>query len=164
MVKQSRISGPSYNFIGRMFRNYPNMENTESTLRKVTKVATGELLSLLLGIVGGGLCGAAILVFGALAGRSGTTGTEYIGYWDIGLVWLGLLYGGFIGAPVGLIAYPMAVRKIGFQKALLPAFVGTLAGGFAGALAAPPLAVVTGIGGFFIALVMTKRKYASTKS
>lgn len=139
------------------------MDNAENPFAKVAKVATGELLSLLLGIVGGGLCGAAILVFGALIGRSGTTGTEYVGYWDIALVWLGLLYGGFFGAPVGLIAYPVAVRKIGFQKAVLPCFVGTLIGGCAGALAAPPLAVLTGIGGFFVALALAKRKHARSK-
>jgi hypothetical protein len=151
-------------FIGGMSRSYPKMENTENTLAKAAQVATGELLSLLLGIVGGGLSGAAILVFGALVGRSGTTGTEYFGYWDISLFWLGLLYGGFFGAPVGLVAYPLAVHKIGFQRSVFPAFVGTLAGGFAGALAAPPLAVVTGIGGCFIALIVAKRKHAKPKS
>ena len=50
--------------------------------KNVGEAIGGVLLSLLLGIIGGGLCGAAILVFGGLAGRSGTTGTEYFGYWE----------------------------------------------------------------------------------
>jgi len=48
---------------------------------------------------------------------------------------LGLGYGGFFGAFLGPIAYTLVVRKIGFQKAVWPAFVRTLAGGFAGAFA-----------------------------
>jgi hypothetical protein len=134
------------------------MNRAESFFVKTGKLVGGEILSVTLGIVGGGLCGAAILVFGGLIGRSGTTGTEYLGYWDTALVWLGLLYGGFFGAFVGTVAYPLVVRKIGFRKALLPAFVGTLTGGFAGAIAGPPFAVLTGIFGFFIALQLAREK------
>ena len=107
------------------------MTDAESCFVRAAKALGGTGVSLLLGAAGGGVCGAAILVFGALIGRSGTTGTEYVGYWEISLVWLGLLYGGFFGVLVGPIAYALVVRKIGFQKALLPAFVGTLVGGFA---------------------------------
>ena len=92
------------------------MGGTKSVFRDVGIAAGQILLSLLLGIVGGGVCGAAILAFGGLIGRSGTTGTEYLGYWNVDVVWLGLLYGGFFGAFAGPLAYPFLVRKIGFQK------------------------------------------------
>src|SRR5882757_11012753 len=111
------------------------MNRKNRFLKDTSEAIGGVLLSLLMGIVGGGLCGAAILVFGGLIGRSGTIGTEYFGYWNVDVIWLGLLYGGFFGAFVGPIAYALWVRKIGFQRALFPAFVGTLVGGFGGAIA-----------------------------
>jgi len=129
-----------------------------SFLEKTAKSIGGVFLSLLLGIVGGAVCGAVILSFGDLIGRSGDTGYEYVGYWSVATVWLGFLYGGFFGAFVGPLAYPFLVRRIGFQKALLPAFAGTILGGFVGAIAGPPLAVLTGICGFFVALAWTKSK------
>ena len=138
------------------------MGKPESFLEEAARAVGGVFLSLLLGIVGGGLCGAAILVFGGLIGRSGTTGTEYLGYWNADIIWLGLLYGGFFGAFVGPLAYPFLVRKIGFQKAILPAFLGTILGGFAGAVAGPPLAVLTGISGFFLALFWTRIRLVET--
>jgi hypothetical protein len=110
------------------------------------------LLAILLGIVGGAVCGASILSFGALIGRSGSTGTEYVGYWVIELVWLGFFYGGFLGALVTPIAYVTLVRKIGFRKAFMPATIGTLLGGFVGAIVGPPFAVLTGVAGFFGAI------------
>jgi len=64
------------------------------TLRTVPKHASRAVFSMVLGIVGGAICGAAILSFGALIGRSGTTGEEYFGYWNIAFVWLGVMYGG----------------------------------------------------------------------
>jgi len=109
-------------------------------------------MSIPLGIVGGAVCGAAILSFGALIGRSGSTGTEHVGYWVIDLVWLGFLYGGLLGAFVTPIAYVPLVRKIGFQKAFIPATIGTLFGGFVGAIVGPPFAVLTGVAGFFVAI------------
>jgi hypothetical protein len=115
-----------------------------------------------MGIVGGGICGTGILSFGGLIGRSGTTGTEYWGYWGVDFIWLGVVYGGIFGAFVGPIAYPSLVRKIGFQKPILPAFLGTICGGFVGAVAAPPVAVLTGICGFFLALIWARMKLAKT--
>jgi len=128
------------------------------------EVIGGVFLSLFLGIVGGGVCGAVILVFGAFIGRSGTTGTEYLGYWDPAIVPIGLFYGGLLGAIVGPLAYPFLVRKIGFQKALLPAFAGTLVGGFAGAVAGPPFAVISGVCGFFLALLWKRMKVPNSSA
>jgi hypothetical protein len=128
----------------------------------MSKAARGAFLSLLLGIVGGGLCGVAILVFGAFIGRSGTTGAEYFGYWDVAVAQLGLLYCGLFGAFVAPLAYPFLVRQIGFQKAVLPAFAGTLVGGLLGAVVGPPLAVLTGICGFFAALFWAKANLRHT--
>jgi hypothetical protein len=120
--------------------------------RPALLVVTAVLLSIPLGIVGGAVCGAAILSFGDLIGRSGDTGTGYIGYWNVASVWLGLLYGGLLGAVVTPIAYLALVRKIGFRKAVLPATIGTLLGGFVGAVVGPPLAVLTGVLGFFVTI------------
>jgi hypothetical protein len=137
------------------------MNTSEGLSTKIGKAVGSVFLSLLLGMVGGGICGAAILIFGAFIGRSGTTGTEYFGYWNFAIVPIGLFYGGLFGAIVGLLAYPFLVRKIGFQKAILPAFLGTIAGGFLGAVAGPPLAVLTGICGFFLALVWARVRLAA---
>jgi hypothetical protein len=116
----------------------------------------GILFSLVLGMAGGGICGAAILIFGAFIGRSGTTGTEYFGYWNPAVIPIGLFYGGLFGAFVGPLAYPFLVRQIGFKKSILPAFLGTIIGGFAGSVAGPPFAVLAGICGFFLALFWTR--------
>ena len=51
------------------------------------------------GVLGGWLCGSIIFSLTALMGMSGSTGTEYIGYWSPGFIFLGALY----GAPVGII-------------------------------------------------------------
>jgi hypothetical protein len=138
------------------------MNRKNKLLKDASHAIGGLFLSLLIGIVGGGICGTAILVFGGLIGRSGTTGTEYFGYWSVDFIWLGVVYGGFFGAFVGPIAYPFLVRKIGFPKSILPAFLGTIVGGFVGAVAAPPVAVLTGICGFFLALVWARIKLAKT--
>jgi hypothetical protein len=126
---------------------------------KFVKALGGMVLSSFLGIVGGGVCGAIILSFGDLIGRSGDTGEEYVGSWSVSTLWLGWLYGSIFGAFVGLLAYPL-VRSIGFRKAILPAFVGTLVGGFAGSIGAPPLAMLTGIFGFFVALIWKRYSLA----
>jgi hypothetical protein len=134
------------------------MRKLKSPSGATAEVIGGVFLSLLVGIVGGALCGAMILSFGDVIGRSGDTGQEYVGFWSMATVWLGMLYGGFLGALVGPLAYLFLVRRIGYQKALLPAFLGTILGGFAGALAGPPLAALTGIVGFFLALSWKKSK------
>lgn len=131
-------------------------------ISKTTQVIGGVLLSFLLGIAGGGICGAAILFFNGFIGRSETTGAEYFGYWNLWVIPIGLFYGALFGALAGPLAYPFLIRKIGFQKALLPAFVGTLMGGFAGAVVGPLFAVISGIFGFFLALVWARVKVSNT--
>ena len=121
-------------------------------------MATAILLSIPLGIVGGGACGAAILSFGDLIGRSGDTGTGYVGYWNVASVWLGFLYGGLLGALVTPIAYVTRAREIGLQKAFMPATIGTLLGGFLGAIVGPSLAALTGVAGFFGAINWAVKK------
>jgi hypothetical protein len=134
------------------------MGEKKNSPKNVGEALGGVFLSLVFGIIGGGLCGAAILVFGGLIGRSGTTGTEYFGYWSVDIIWLGLLYGGFFGSFVGSLAYPFLIRKIGLQKSILPGFIGTIVGGFIGAVAGPPVAVLTGICGFLLALFWRRIK------
>lgn len=123
----------------------------------VDKDTVGFGFSLLLGALGGAICGAAILSFGALIGQSGDTGAEYVGYWEPSIIWLGFLYGGLVGTIVAPIAYLMLVREIGFRRAFLPATGGALVGGFFGAILGPPLAVLTGVAGFFFAVYWAAR-------
>jgi hypothetical protein len=130
---------------------------------QIAKEIGGNSLSLFSGIVGGAISGATILVFGAFVGRSGTTGTEYFGYWNPAIIPVGLFYGGLFGAIAGLFAYPFLVRQIGLRKAILPAFVGTIVGGFLGAFVGPGAAVLPGICGFFVALFWTKIRLHRTQ-
>jgi hypothetical protein len=109
-------------------------------------------LSILLGTLGGAILGAVILSFGDLIGRSGSTGAEFVGYWNIDSVWLGCLYGGLFGTLAAPIAYFTLIHKIGLRKAFLPATTGTLIGGLIGALVGPPSAAFAGVAGFFIAI------------
>ena len=125
-----------------------------------SRVLLNIALAALLGVVVGGICGAAILSFGALIGKSGTTGTEYVGYWTSSLIWLGLLYGGLFGLLVAPLGYLLLARRVGIRGAFLPATAGTLIGGFLGAFAAPPLAVITGICGFVLGLLWANLRSA----
>jgi hypothetical protein len=110
------------------------------------------LVSTLLGILGGAVFGAAFLSFGDLIGRSGNTGAEFVGSWELADVWLGGLYGGLFGALAAPTAYLILIHKIGLRKAFLPATTGTLIGGLIGALVGPPSAAFAGVAGFFIAI------------
>ena len=116
----------------------------------------GLVISVALGFLGGMICGAVILSLCGLSGRSGTTGCEYFGYWSVGLAGVGAMYGGPLGAIMGPLAYVIIIRKTGFKQAIVPATIGTIAGGFAGSLVIPGLGVPTGIAGFFIALFIVK--------
>ena len=124
-------------------------------LRRIVKHVVGLISSIALGILGGAICGAAILSFSDLIGRTGSTG-DHIGNWSVGDLEIGAIYGAPLGALVALIAYPILIRTIGIRRAILPAIVGTLAGGFAGCLMMGfPFGVPTGVIGFFAALVWT---------
>jgi hypothetical protein len=139
------------------------MSEQDKFLLKVCKLSLGLCASVPLGVVGGGVCGAAILSFNVLLGRSGTTGMRF-GDWNPSVAWVGLLYGGFFGVFVTPLAYVFLIRKMGFQKTFWPAVVGTLIGGFAGAVAGPPLAVLTGLSGFFIGVYWATSKISTPKA
>jgi hypothetical protein len=121
------------------------------------KYARGLASSIVVGFLGGVVCGAVILSLCGLAGRSGTTGADYVGYWSFGLALVGAMYGGPIGAIVGPLGYLTFVREIGFRSAMLPAAIGTVAGGFAGSLVTPGFGIPTAIVGFLIGLFFAKR-------
>lgn len=127
-------------------------------LVETIEIVRGLVVSMLIGIAGGGICGPVILFFNAFIGRSETTGAEYFGYWQPWTLVIGLMYGAPIGAIVTPLAYPFLLRRIGFQKSLLPAFVGTLAGGFVGGVVGPFFAVFGGVFGFFVALLLARLK------
>jgi hypothetical protein len=126
------------------------------------KYTRGIVLSVVIGFIGGVVCGAVILSLCGLAGRSRSTGTEYIGYWNFGLALVGAMYGGPLGAILGPLGYVAIVRKIGFRSATLPAAIGTVTGGFAGSLVTPGFGVVTGIVGFFVGLFFAR--FATSRS
>ena len=126
------------------------------TLKTVTKHAVGLLFSLALGISGGAICGAAIVSFGGLIGRSCTTGTDYVGYWSMWEAGVGAMYGAPLGAVAAPVAYATLVCTIGIRRAIIPATLGTLAGGFVGSFWCPPFAVLTGVIGFFTALILAR--------
>ena len=128
---------------------------------RTTEIVRGLVLSMLLGTAGGGICGALILFFNAFIGRSETTGAEYFGYWEPWTLVIGLMYGAPIGAIVTTLAYPFLLRRIGFQESLLPAFAGTLTGGFVGAVVGPFVAVYGGVLGFFVVLLVARLKLAT---
>jgi hypothetical protein len=67
------------------------------------------------------------------------------------------MYGAPFGAVVAPFAYATLVQAIGFKRAVLPATLGTLAGGFLGSvLGGPIIAQLTGIVGFFFALLLAR--------
>jgi hypothetical protein len=134
------------------------MNEAGTFLRRSGKTLAEVCLACLLGLIIGGACGAVILSLGDLVGQSGDTGKEYLGYWNIATAELGLLYGGFFGAFVAPLAYILRVRTIGFQRAFAPALLGTLLGGCTGAFVSPPIAAISGISGFFLAVYWAKPK------
>jgi len=115
--------------------------------------------TLILGYFGGLLCGFIILLFGDYIGRSGTTGTEYFGYWNPRHTWFeAKVYGGPLGVFVCPIGYFVFLRHVNFLKALWVTLFGTILGGCIGALSGAPTAVVTGCVGFFTACSIAARK------
>lgn len=129
------------------------MFESRPILRTTLRHIGGLLLSVPIGFLGGAVCGAVILSVCGLAGRSGTTGAEYVGYWSIWISLVGAMYGGPLGAFIGPIGYSTIVRKTGFKQAILPAAIGTVLLGSAGACVSPLYGVPAGIVGFFIGLL-----------
>jgi len=107
-----------------------------------------------LGLIGGSICGILILSFNSLIGRGSTTGLDYIGAWDWGIVGLGIMYGGSVGIFMAPLGYIVFLRKIGVRKAILPAFLGTNLGGFFGGFFGPSDAMACGVSGFLISLLV----------
>jgi hypothetical protein len=133
-----------------------SMVNYDRPAKGVGEHIVGALISLPIGCVGGAVCGAAILSLCGLAGRSQTSGAEYLGYWSIGEAMVGAMYGGPLGLILGPVGYLTVVRSVGFRSAILPAVVGTILGGFAGSLFTPGFGVPAGIIGFFLGLIAAK--------
>jgi hypothetical protein len=109
------------------------------------------LLSVPLGAIGGGLCGAVILSANVLIGPP-WAGPEFTVHWEPYFLGLGATFGGYIGIVVAPIGYLLFLRSIGLRKAIFPAFIGTLVGGGIGALGKPGAAICAGVFGFFLSL------------
>ncbi len=125
-------------------------------LMKIKAIVLDTPNLTVLGLIGGSICGILILSFNSLIGRSGTTGSEYIGAWDWGIVGLGIMYGGFFGIFLVPLGYIIFLRKIGVRKAIFPAFLGTILGGFFGGFFGPSDAMACGISGFLISLLVVR--------
>jgi hypothetical protein len=134
------------------------MLDRSTRIGSTAKHVGGTLMSILLGGVGGMICGAMILSLCGLSGRSRTTGEEYVGYWNIGLVLVGAMYGGPLGVVLGPISYVLIVRNIGFMSAIIPAAVGTIICGYIGSIITPLAGIPTGVMGFFIGLLIARQR------
>ncbi|MGB7847481.1 MAG: hypothetical protein WBL63_17850 [Candidatus Acidiferrum sp.] len=121
------------------------------------------LVSAALGFVGGAICGGLILSFCYFIGRSGETPAAPVGTISQAALFNGALYGALLGAIAGGLAYYLVVFRAGFPKSLRYTFAGTLLGGFCGAWAAPPLAALTGMIGFFLAVGLLYLKASNPK-
>jgi hypothetical protein len=129
----------------------------DATMRgSLAKSASGLAFSILLGLVGGMISGSAILSLCALSGRIQTTGDDYIGFWNSGLLLVGSMYGGPIGAFMGPLAYVTTVRVTGFRRATISAGIGSVFMGYLGSLVTPVLGLLTGLAGFCIGLVIAR--------
>ena len=113
-------------------------------------------VSWLLGIAGGGLCGAAMaFVFGTLEGFSMGERAETV---DVGL-----FYGAALGTIYAPFAYCWFIRKIGLRRAFWPALIATLTGGFAGMYVNVFLMIPLAILSCFGALAWTAEKHSSPR-
>jgi hypothetical protein len=131
----------------------------DSLLLKTGKLVLGLLASVLLGFISGGICGAVILSFNVIIGRSQTTGMHF-GDWNSAVLWVGSVYGGIFGMFATPVAYVLLFRRIGFQRAFVPALVGTLVGGLVGGVHSPPAAVLFGVLGFFVGVGVACKRSA----
>jgi hypothetical protein len=111
---------------------------------------TGSIMGTVLGFL--------ILSFGGLIGRSGTTGTEYFGYWEPGTAWGWASFFGALPGALGMpLAYFVCLREIPYKQWPRAFGVGvafTLGGGVLGALTGPLSALVLGVLGFLVACLV----------
>ncbi|MEW6714980.1 MAG: hypothetical protein AB1306_07825 [Nitrospirota bacterium] len=119
---------------------------------KLSPPSDNLIRSIPFGVIGGAICGSVIWSFTSLIGHSGTTGSEYVGAWELADVFLGMMYGGYFGIIMGPLGYVIFLRNIGLRKAILPASVGTIAGGCLGAFNDILTALYYGCIGYLLSL------------
>ena len=107
------------------------------------------------GVIGGWFCGSIILSFGGLIGKSGTTGTEYLGFWTPAYLVLSIFY----GVPLGVLS--VMVMRLFFYN-LDKCFlydnvwclnIATIIGGMIGGFFDPFMAAILGVVFFVIAFI-----------
>lgn len=121
------------------------------------------IFTLFVGACGGWLCGTIILTFGGYIGRSGSTGLEYVGYWNPGYAsWVASWTGLPIGAIFFCIAYCVMLRNVNWLKILLITGCATVFSGCIGAFVSPILAVWTGCVGFYTSCLYLARNHSGS--
>ena len=106
------------------------------------------LISPVLGMVAGWFCASVILSFGALIGKSGSTGEEYVGFWSPWLMLLGVMYGAPIGAICLSVMYVLFLADIEvniLQEQIWKIALATIIGGCIGSGFNPFYAVGLGV-------------------
>lgn len=121
-------------------------------MERLSERLQGLIGATIAGFIGGWLCGFLILTFGNAIGRGGSSGTEYVGYWDLqSTFWMAFMYGAPLGAIVFDICYVRFLKNVSVKTAVIASFGGTLSGGFLGALSSPAVAAFAGVLGFIVA-------------
>lgn len=103
-----------------------------------------------LGACGGALAGWLFFVVFDFLGKSGTTGTEYFGYWNPQGSWFdATVYAAPLGGILLPLGYGIFLRRLPFPHSLFRPSLGVLCGGLIGAAFGPWEALFWGIVGFF---------------
>ena len=125
---------------------------------KLIRCEVAVLGAALTGSVMGAVLGFLILSFGGLIGRSGTSGTEYLGHWEPAVACgSAARFGTYPGALCMPLAYFVCLRGTPHRRWPRAFGVGvafTLGGGVLGALTGPFSALITGVVGFLVACLV----------
>jgi len=113
------------------------------TGRKGSFSARDALITWLIGIIGGSLCGAVLfLIIGLVSGDDSLPPDGWSSNYECA-AFFGLVGGAFLGAVVAPIAYSYFIRKTGLRKALWPGVVVASLSAIVGGLLSLPLQSIT---------------------
>jgi hypothetical protein len=132
-----------------------------SYFRAIRETSYVAVIGLFLGALEGSVFGFYFLSLCDLLGKSGNTGAEYIGHWDVLYDFLGgILYGGIIGGIGGAILHGIRRRGVDLRRMNIRAAVLMLILGSLGCAVGPPGAAASGLVGYFVGGLTTPQKSA----